>query len=88
VPPTRGVRASQVREAVGTLLGSSSHHEQARAIAAEFARWDSAARFTALVDEVTGAGGAGDAGDAGDAGGAGDAGDASNAQSARGEGLA
>jgi UDP:flavonoid glycosyltransferase YjiC (YdhE family) len=51
-----GVRASQVREAVETLLGSRSHQDQARAIAAEFGKWNPAALFTALVDEATGSG--------------------------------
>jgi UDP:flavonoid glycosyltransferase YjiC (YdhE family) len=59
-----GVRADTVREAVDTLLGSRSHQDQARALAAEFARWDSAALFTALVDEVTGAGSPAGAGSA------------------------
>lgn len=50
-----GVRASQVRDAVRTLLQSRSHQDQARTIAAEFGRWSSAALFATFVDEATGA---------------------------------
>lgn len=51
-----GVRENQVREAVQTLLASSEHRERAQAVASEFARWDSSARFVEFVDQVTGAG--------------------------------
>jgi hypothetical protein len=41
-----------VKNAIGGLLDDPAPHAAARALAAEFARWDSAATFRAFVDEV------------------------------------
>lgn len=47
-----GLNAEQVTHAVEHMLGDSGYKQRAAAVAADFARWDSAARFRAFVAEV------------------------------------
>ncbi len=47
-----GLNAEQVTHAVEHMLGDSGYKQRATAVAADFAQWDSAARFRAFVAEV------------------------------------